>query len=583
MKKAYVILLLLVIAVTFLFGSWYGQRAVKPGSTDGGRKILYYVDPMNPAHTSDRPGPAPCGMPMEPVYADGEGSSREGPPLSPGAVKIGPEKQQLIGVRVSRVEKAPVTHALRLLGWVTPDEERLYKVNAAVDGWIESVAPVTTGSQVENGQLLGTYATADLFVYGQQMLFALQALHHLAPGQEPTMTIDPTNSNFLQRVENLRSRGMSTLQIDEFRRTLEIPTSIKIFAPAAGFVLVRNVSPGEKFEKSAEWFRIADLSQVWVLADVPENEARYLKPGQTVRVTLPQQGREFQAKVSTVLPQFDSVTRTLKVRLQTENPDFVLKPNMYVNVELSVDLDPALSVPMDAMLDTGTKKTVFVDRGDGYFEPREVKTGWRFGDRVEVTEGLTEGERIVVSGNFLIDSESRMKLAAAGFYGEIMKDPVCGMHVDADKAAIAGLKSEHGGKSYYFCSEQCRTEFDKQPERFTEKQAMEEAHDHEAHAVEYRAAHQHESPPDLHEPVQGQSVARGEPVKGFAWDTVCGMPIPVKNSKAEGLTSEYEGKTYYFCSKECKGRFDKSPSNFIHRDEARKTTGDVAGGKEHQP
>jgi YHS domain-containing protein len=165
-----------------------------------------------------------------------------------------------------------------------------------------------------------------------------------------------------------------------------------------------------------------------------------------------------------VLPQFDPATRTLKVRLEAANPGFILRPDMFVDVEYPISLPAALTVPTEAILDTGLYRTVFVDVGDGYFEPRHIETGWRMGDRVEITKGLMEGERIVVSGNFLIDSESRLRTAAMGLRDNAVEDPVCGMQVDPVKAG--GQKSEYKGKTYYFCSELCKSRFDKNPEQY---------------------------------------------------------------------------------------------------------------------
>ncbi len=167
--------------------------------------------------------------------------------------------------------------------------------------------------------------------------------------------------------------------------------------------------------------------------DLFENETQFVHPDLKVKVNLPQQGKSFYAPVSQVLPQFDPATRTMKVRLEADNPDYLLRPEMFVDVEFPVNLPAAVSVPVDAILDSGLKKTVFVDRGQGLFEPRQVETGWRLGDRVEILQGLSPGERIVVSGNFLIDSESRMKLAAAGMHRNVAKDPVHGMNVDESK------------------------------------------------------------------------------------------------------------------------------------------------------
>ena len=184
------------------------------------------------------------------------------------------------------------------------------------------------------------------------------------------------------------------------------------------------------------------------------------------------QGRRFPARLSDVLPQFDPETRTLKARFELDNPDFFLQPDMFVDVDFQVNMPAALTAPADAVLDSGLGKTVFVARGDGWFEPRRVETGWRLGDRVQITAGLESGERIVVSGNFLIDSESHMKLAAVGAASKVdetasEKDPVCGM--DVDPKAPGTIRVQHGGMAYYFCSDKCRKSFEASPEKFVPK------------------------------------------------------------------------------------------------------------------
>jgi YHS domain-containing protein len=173
--------------------------------------------------------------------------------------------------------------------------------------------------------------------------------------------------------------------------------------------------------------------------------------------------------MSEVLPLFDPVTRTFKVRFEADNPGFVLKPDMFVDLELPIDLQPAVTVSTDAVLDSGTKRIVFVDRGNGFFEPREVETGRRIGNRIEIVKGLTPGEKIVVSGNFLIDSESRLELAASGMAASLVKDPVCGMDVSVSKAEKAGRKIVYKNISYYFCSDDCKAQFDKNPEHYIKK------------------------------------------------------------------------------------------------------------------
>jgi len=484
-KIIYAVCLMLLLVLAFLAGKWQTSRNPAKDAS-AGRLILYYVDPMNPTNTSDKPGIAPCGMKMEPVYAD-EKSPVQGPAgtpasMTPGTVKISTDKQQIIGVRTATVERGAVNHGIRTIGRVVPDEKRVYRLVAGTDGWIRETYNNDTGTLVKKGERLAAFYSPQfraaqlsyLSLYGvgddRSNPAARQAL---APSQQASISVQTY-------IDALESLGMSKEQINELASTKQLTDKVYIISPTTGFILSRDVSPGQRFDKGAEWYRIADLSKVWVLADLFGNEAEFFKPGMKVKVTLPNQKKTFYATVSTVLPQFDAASRTLKVRLELDNPGYILRPDMFVDVEFPVTLPPALTVPSDAVLDSGLKKTVFVDHGNGFFEPRQVETGWRFGDRVEITKGLMPREQIVVSGNFLIDSESRMKMAAARMQGatkqpgQRVKDPVCGMEVDPKSSKGAGLFTEHDGKSYYFCMPECKQEFVKNPSRYGEKRSKNE-------------------------------------------------------------------------------------------------------------
>jgi RND family efflux transporter MFP subunit len=383
---------------------------------------------------------------------------------------VSPEKQQLIGVKVATVEKAPWTPTLRVLGRVAPDENRVYRIISATDGWVKKILPVTTGSLVKEDELLATFFSPEFFSGIKAYLFGLRSLDRFEASRKETKEqIEQTGANIENYRNALRNLGMTEHQLDEIMRTRQGADNIEVRAPAAGFILARNLSPGQRFEKGTELFRIADLSKVWILADMFENEAQYLPQGKSAKVSLPHQKKIFQAKVSGVLPQFDEATRTLKVRLEADNPDYTLRPNMFVDIELPISLPPAIAVPADAVLDSGLKKTVFVDHGKGSFEAREVETGWRIGNRVEIIKGLNPGEQVVLSGNFLIDSETRLELAAAGMVGTLSKDPVCGGDVSITKAEKAGRKSTYQGKVYYFTSDECKEQFDKNPARYMKK------------------------------------------------------------------------------------------------------------------
>ena len=416
-------------------GSWYNQRAVP-------KQISALVG--SESDDGDRP---------------------------PGIVKVSPEKQQVIGVQVGLAERKGTTHTIRTFGRVAVDENRIYRVVSASEGWLVDLQGGTTGSLVAKDQILSKISGRDVFnrdiVSGQQAFFlALSTLDRRKADKAPEEQLTSAAQQVLVAERNLMAIGMTETQIKELERTRKPAQEIEVRAPVAGLVLARNVFPNFRFDRNTELYRIADLSRVWILADVYENEAVYFKPGLQARVTLSYQKKTFQARVSKELPLFDAATRTLKVRLEADNPGYALRPDMFVDVEFPIQLPPAITVPVDAVLDSGLRKTVFVDRGNGFFEPRVVETGWRFGNRVEITKGLSPGEKIVTSGAFLIDSESRMELAAAGITGSLSKDPVSGVEVSSRKGEKAGLKSSYRGQTYYFSSGESRARFNQDPKRY---------------------------------------------------------------------------------------------------------------------
>jgi len=194
----------------------------------------------------------------------------------------------------------------------------------------------------------------------------------------------------------------------------QLPESIDIVAPADGFIFARNISHGQHFEHNMEFYRIADLSRVWVVAEIYEQDAPYLRPGGLAQINLKDEGRQLSAHIADSLPQSEAGGGTVKLRLEVENPKFILKPDMVVDVELPIRLATAVTVPLDALIDSGTHARVYVEHGEGIFEPREVETGRRLGERVEILRGVLPGERVVVQATFLVDSESRLKTPASG-------------------------------------------------------------------------------------------------------------------------------------------------------------------------
>jgi Cu(I)/Ag(I) efflux system membrane fusion protein len=396
MTRAAGISVLILAAAALAGASWYARRDSHDITRADPRKVLYYVDPMHPAYTSDRPGKAPdCGMQLTPVYDDA------------GVVRVRPDMQRVAGVRTETVDLKPAAATLRLYGRVAADETRLYRITAGTDGYVSDVSHLTTGSRVEAGAWLVTIAAPDVRTPIQAYLVALDAQEQGT--QRPADTPGVVDRGVEQAEAGLLTLGVSRAQIDEIRRTRRVSSSIRMTAPAAGYVLDRRVAAG-RVAAGEELFRIADLRRVWIVADVSSRDAQYVRPGADVEIAVPGLGRTLHGAVSAaVAPQFDPVSQTVNIRLDADNPDGTLRPGMAVAAHVRLALPPGLAVPADAVLDTGLKKRVFVERSAGLFEPREVETGWRAGERVEIVRGLAAGERVVVSGTFLLDSESRLR------------------------------------------------------------------------------------------------------------------------------------------------------------------------------
>jgi RND family efflux transporter MFP subunit len=414
MKFLRVFLVIVAIAAAFVAGRW---RSSKPAAAAPERKILYWVDPMHPAYKSDKPGVAPdCGMKLVPVYA-GEpapGAAAAGLRTAPGTVQISAERQQLIGVRYATAEYSSGAETIRAVGKIAIDETRVSHVHSRTEGWIEKVYADFTGDFVKKGQPMLTIYSPDLLATQQELLLALKArdvMHH------STIQSVAGDSNSLVDASRRRLQlwDLSESQIDEVARTGKPLASVTLYAPASGYVTARNAFANQRVMPDTELYTIVDLGRVWAMASIFEYQMPSIHIGQSATVSLPYDGgRTLHARVSYIQPQVDPQTRTIQVRLELPNAGMALKPEMFVNVELKSAQPNRLTVPAEAVLDTGLRKVIFVDRGNGNFEPREIATGERAGDRIQVLHGLTAGERIVTSGNFLLNSESQLKSAAQG-------------------------------------------------------------------------------------------------------------------------------------------------------------------------
>jgi RND family efflux transporter MFP subunit len=477
-KTKILAVLILGVVVAFFAGTRYQQRVVVKTSPKAERKILYYVDPMHPAYKSDKPGIAPdCGMELVPVYADAVRASTDPSTASPpaGMVMISPDKQPMLGIRVLEAEKTSGTRKLRTLGRVALDETRVFRMTIPVDGLVRHAGPIVSGSIVKKDEVVATFYNRDMLTAQQTYLYALNTMDRFKDNESDDQ-LKLTRAQMRAAEENLEFLGMGETQMKEIARTRQIAKDVELRTPVAGLVVARNVFPGLRFDRGTELFRIVELDHVWILANIFAGEAEYFRPGVMAKVSVPGEAKSYAARVSNALPQFDASSRTLQIRLETDNPGYLLRPDMFVDVELSVAEPAGVSIPGEAVLDSGLRKVIFVDHGEGLFEPRQVETGWRTGDRVEIVKGLMAGERVAVDGNFFLDSESRLKAAAAGIPSTAVKDPVCGMAIDQNKATAAGRKAEYRGTTYFFCSDTCKQKFDKDPARYVQGQSQAAQH-----------------------------------------------------------------------------------------------------------
>jgi RND family efflux transporter MFP subunit len=370
---------------------------------------------MHPWYKSDKPGIAPdCGMKLVPVYPGDESRYQAKSDLPPGTVEIGPEKRQLIGVQYGIAKYETVTDTVRAAARVMLDETRIAKVQTKIEGWIDQVFADFTGKPVKKGDPLLTIYSPEALATQQEYLLAIKARHTMHASAMPEM-LGSTENLVAAARKRLELWDVSDRQIDEIGRTGQTLKNLTLDSPISGFIMERNAFPRQRVTPETVLYTVADLSTVWVVADVFEYEAAGVRLGQPAAFTLSYlPGRTFHGRVSYILPQVDPNTRTLKVRIELPNAGYELKPDMYGEVQLQVAGERRLMVPQSAVLNSGDRQTVFVDRGQGYFEPREVKIGTQTGDRMEILGGLKPGERIVTSGNFLIDSESQLKAAAGG-------------------------------------------------------------------------------------------------------------------------------------------------------------------------
>jgi Cu(I)/Ag(I) efflux system membrane fusion protein len=391
-------------------GSYALSKRPGAGATQARKKALYHC-PMHPSYTSDKPGECPiCGMNLEPI-AEGPdhaamGHASDVPGLAP--VQIPPERIQMIGVRTAVVERARLGAERELVGFVTPDESRLRRVQLRVAGWIRQLYVSRTGEDVTAGQPLLAIYSPELFQSEQEYLIATTS--HDSSGAMPHDAGAAAASR-----TRLALLGVPPEELLRLERERTATTSLVLRSPATGTVLERGATDGQYVAADTPLFTVADLSRVWVLADLYERDLASVRAGDRVRFTadaLPE--RPYPGAVEFIYPTVSTETRTVKARVVLENRDGALRPGMYGRVRVAGGGRPALAVPSEAVIRAGEHTYVFIARAGGVFQPRMVSTGLESGDRVEVLRGLAAGDTVVASASFLIDSESRLKAAIAG-------------------------------------------------------------------------------------------------------------------------------------------------------------------------
>jgi Cu(I)/Ag(I) efflux system membrane fusion protein len=398
---------LLAIVSIASFVAWRIQLSRSPAAS-GARAALYHC-PMHPSYTSDQPGDCPiCNMKLEPIPESSTaaaGSTGDVPGLA--TVQVPDERTQRIGVRLARVERGGLGEGSPLVGFVAPDETRLKRVQLRVAGWVQDVAINQTGEIVRAGQPMLSLYSPELHQSEREYLITL--------GDGAAEQGHDQGAHGSAR-ERLRLMGVPEEEIARLEREKTPSSRIVLPSPVSGTVLERNVVEGQYVGADTPLFTVADLSRVWVLVDLYEMDLGRVRVGDRARFTadgLP--GRVFDGAIDFIYPTVSSETRTLKARLSLANPERLLRPGMYGQVDVSSRRGlGVLLVPAEAVIQTGELSYVFLARGEGRYEPRRVWTGRGDGDRVTVLRGLAEGDTVVASASFLIDSESRLKAAIAG-------------------------------------------------------------------------------------------------------------------------------------------------------------------------
>lgn len=388
-----------------------------------------YHCPMHPTYVSDKPGDCPiCGMKLVPIEAQGSAARAAAPgeqsaagddaqaggtvPVAGrAALTLTPEKRQLLGVRSEELRQQPIAYTIRTVGRISADERLVHHMHTKFEGYVEHLHVDFTGRLVRKGEPLLSIYSPELVATQQEYLLAVRAQKQFA-----TSGVASVAQNGVDLLEAARERfrlwDIRPEEIQELERTGKVRRTLDLHAESAGYVMQKNVSHGMRVMPSDTLFEIADLSHLWVLADIYESDLPAIRLGMAAEVSVPYlPDRVWRGPVTYIAPTVEEKTRTVKVRIEVDNQADTLKPDMFADVLLRVDLGPGLVVPDSAVIDAGDRKLVFLDHADGRLEPREVQLGAKLAGGARVLRGLAPGDRVVTAANFLLDSESSLKAA----------------------------------------------------------------------------------------------------------------------------------------------------------------------------
>jgi Cu(I)/Ag(I) efflux system membrane fusion protein len=384
----------------------------------GGPSGQVYTCPMHPYYTSDRPGECPiCGMDLVPAKAKDTHAGHESKAAGLASLELDPRQEQLIGVTIAPVERKAVNRTVRAVGTVVPDERRVFVVHSKVNGWIDKLYVDTTGQAVATGQPLLAIYSPDVYATEEEYLAASDAAAELGSSRDGEVArgTEALKDAAARRLEYWDVRPGEVERLADAGHPLKVLT---VRSPYGGYVLAKHAQIGMYVQPGMPLYSVADLSRVWVEADIYEYEIPFVKVGQRVTITLPYYPAEpLEGTVRLVYPFLNAKTRTARVRVEVANPDLKLKPDMFADLSIEQNLGDQLVVPNEAVLDSGKRKIVFVAHDGGHFEPREITVAARLDEYYVVAGGLREGEKVVTSGNFLLDSESRIEGALASMAG----------------------------------------------------------------------------------------------------------------------------------------------------------------------